>query len=397
LTSPTRDVVDGLAPPYLVIAHHVSSFDPFLISAAIGKPVQYLASDAIFRNPLLKMILSLVGAIPKAKFRSDRNVIRNLLAIRDRGGLIGVFPEGQSSWDGVNQPFLLSTGKLVKLLKIPVVSAKVHGAYHIRPRWSRTKRFGSVEIEFTRLISKEELSTLDADGINGKIAASLEYSVWDRQRRVNQAFRGKRVAEGLEKALFVCPECLSVGTLRSRDDRFGCGSCGMSVRVNDRGFFELPGEDRRGEGKAKPAGAPRFADIREWNLWQTERLKTLLGVWLEDGEAPAPLEDRNVVVTAGERSRALRRVGKGTLSLDKEGLAFVAPGTNRVFGFRDLGGLNVQPKERMEFFYGGELWRFEFPKIVSAYKWYIALNYVRFRLGYAERGIFYGDALATGV
>lgn len=403
LTTDTRSVLDETAAPYLILAHHVSSFDAFFISAVIGKPVQYLASDAIFRNPLMKFLLSLVGAIPKAKFRSDRNVIRNLLEIRDRGGIVGVFPEGQSSWDGANQPFLLSTGKLVKLLKIPVVSAKIHGAYHIRPRWSRSKREGRVEVEFSNLLSKEEAAALSVSEINEKIAASLVYNAWDRQRMANRGFSGPAPAERLEKVLFLCPECASVGTLRSKGAWLACASCGFSVAVNDRGFFESGGRpSARGE-----ADAFRFTDLREWNLWQTGQFKAMLDEGLERTDSrgekgqteaqPPLLADSGILLKTGDRSKALRRAGKGALSLTCEGLAFTRSGTSVRFELKDLQGLNIQPKEHMEFFYRGALWRFEFPVNVSAYKWFIALNHARHRLGCAEKGIFYGDALATGL
>lgn len=380
-----RSVLEETAPPYLVIAHHVSSFDAFFISAAIGKPVQYLASDSIFRNPLMKLLLSLVGAIPKAKFRSDRNVIRNLLAIRDRGGRIGVFPEGQSTWDGVNQPFLLSTGKLVKLLKIPVISAKIHGAYHIRPRWSAMKRKGRVELEFTRLLSIEETETLSVGEINDKIAAALEYNVWNRQRLAKKAFTGLKRAKGLERALYTCPKCEAIGTMRSKGDRLSCTACSFSLKIDDRGFFETE------------SGLFRFRDLREWNLWQAERLKQLLDEGMEGDKGARLLEDSPVTLKAGERTKRLKALGAGTLTLTGDSLVFSGPGEPVRFGLGDMQGLNVQPGEYLELFARGTLWRFGFPVTVSTYKWFVAINYLRLRLGCAEKGIFYGDALATGL
>lgn len=380
-----RSAIEDTAPPYLVIAHHVSSFDAFFISASIGSPVQYLASDSIFRNPLMRLLLSLVGAIPKAKFRSDRNVIRNLLAIRDRGGRIGVFPEGQSTWDGVNQPFLLSTGKLVKLLRIPVISAKIHGAYHIKPRWSASKRRGRVEIEFSKLLSKDETGTLSVAEINDRIAAALAYNVWDRQRAAERAFSGPKPAERLERTVYACPDCDSIGTLRSKGDRLACTACSLSLRIDDRGFFSAG------------SGPFRFRDLREWNLWQADRLKRLLDAGMEGEEVTGLLEDSRVSLMAGERTKRLKALGTGTLTLTGDGLAFFGPGDPIRFDLADMQGINVQPGEYLELFARGTLWRFGFPVTVSAYKWFVAINYLRLRLGYAEKGIFYGDALATGL
>lgn len=374
LSSDTLDIVDRIPPPFMVIAHHVSSFDAFFISALIGKPVQYLASDSIFRNPLMKFLLSLVGAIPKTKFRPDQSIIRTLVDIKNRNGIIGVFPEGQSTWDGVQLPFLLSTGKLVKLIGVPVIAAKIHGAYHIRPRWSRTKRKGSASIDFSLLISPEEIGSLKTTEINERIAHALEYNVWDHQRTANRSFSGTHLAEHIERVLYACPECEQIGTLRSAGVSLSCTTCGMKLNVNRKGFFE----------PASDSVKLFFSDICKWNLWQNK----LLCSRMDNG---LTLSDSDVLLKTGHRMQPLRRTGKGSLLLDGDILTFTMPRTVLSVPLAAIESINIQTKERLEFYYDTVLYHFQFPTSVSAYKWLTAIQYVQGMKGYIKKGVFYGE------
>ena len=95
--------------------------------------------------------------------------------------------------------------------------------------------------------------------INEAIQRDIFEDAWERQRSSPVAYRGRRRAEGLEKALYLCPRCRKVGTLQTRDDRLFC-SCGLSLRYEETGFFEPPDP---------------FATIADWERWQRAALKNM--------------------------------------------------------------------------------------------------------------------------
>ena len=73
-----------------------------------------------------------------------------------------------------------------------------------------------------------------------------------------QPYTGKRLAEGVEYALYLCPRCGGIGTLHGEGDTLVCSGCGLRARYTEYGFFE--GED-----------AP-FSNVRDWDAWQDAEL-----------------------------------------------------------------------------------------------------------------------------
>jgi 1-acyl-sn-glycerol-3-phosphate acyltransferase len=350
-------------PPYVLLANHNNFWDPFFLTSIITDRVYFVTSDMHFHNPVRGWFLRIVGAIPKTKFVSDLETIKNIMRAKQDGGIIGIFPEGRRSWDGHSLPLLYSTAKLVKLLKIPVVVPLLKGAYLSRPRWTTSKRRGRVFVSFKMGFSGEEVRSLSVDQIFERMSGLLRYNEWDFQRRHMIPFQGRRRAESLELTLFMCPHCRSLGRLRSRKHRFFCRSCGYSVHVNTYGFLEKESEKLY------------FENIRDWNLWQLAELGKLLSAKKAEGSAEEVFKDRQVWLYRGERKKPLKKRHFGSLGLYIDRLEFgTLKGEQIRFPLEELSGINVQDQERLEFYHGDSTYRFTFAgERVSAYKWLNAL------------------------
>jgi glycerol-3-phosphate O-acyltransferase / dihydroxyacetone phosphate acyltransferase len=90
------------AGPILLCANHPNNFiDSLLVGAAVRRKVHYLATGAMFRNPLLARFLLACGAIPVYRKQDDPDKMdRNLdtfaacFATFARGRLVAIYPEG---------------------------------------------------------------------------------------------------------------------------------------------------------------------------------------------------------------------------------------------------------------------------------------------------------------
>ena len=93
--------VPRAGPVLLCINHPNNLIDSLLVGAVVDRKVHYLATAALFRNPLVGRFLEACGAIPVYRRQDDpdkldRNTgafeacLRTLAA----GGLIGIYPEG---------------------------------------------------------------------------------------------------------------------------------------------------------------------------------------------------------------------------------------------------------------------------------------------------------------
>ncbi|MFA6366817.1 MAG: lysophospholipid acyltransferase family protein, partial [Candidatus Hydrogenedentales bacterium] len=157
-----REIFDTVKPPFILVGNHSCNMDPFLTNFFVPHPVHWVTSDGNLRSPLMRFLLiKLVGSIPKSKAIPDIETVNWIVEfIRKRKSVVGFYPEGQATWDGTSLPSLVSTAKLVKLLKVPVICAVSRGAFMTKPRWSYGKRKGEMEIEFTQLLDPLSIKQL---------------------------------------------------------------------------------------------------------------------------------------------------------------------------------------------------------------------------------------------
>jgi 1-acyl-sn-glycerol-3-phosphate acyltransferase len=205
--------------PFLLLANHCSNYDGLFLQCFLPEPVHYIITDTLFKKKALRWLFSLAGYIPKKKFVSDARSVKQILITARNGGSIGIMPEGERNWDGRTLHISEATYKLVKLLKIPVVTALFSGSYFFEPRWADTKRRGVIEIEMKLLLDTESISQMSVSQIGDRITSALDHSEFGWQRKRMIPYRGRSLAEKIERLLFICPECGGIGTLRSGGSR----------------------------------------------------------------------------------------------------------------------------------------------------------------------------------
>lgn len=120
----------------IIAANHTSFLDPPLIGASIPYPVHFLAKSELFHNPLMRLLITQLNAIPLTQ-RIDHKAFKKLTASSREGITVVIFPEGTRTPEGTLEPFSPGVALLAKSLNIPVVPAYIHGAFDIWP----TSRF----------------------------------------------------------------------------------------------------------------------------------------------------------------------------------------------------------------------------------------------------------------
>ena len=88
-------------PVLLCINHPNNLIDSLLVGAVVDRKVHYLATAALFRNPIMARFLKAVGAIPVYRRQDDPDKMDKNVGTFDAcvttlaaGGLIGIYPEG---------------------------------------------------------------------------------------------------------------------------------------------------------------------------------------------------------------------------------------------------------------------------------------------------------------
>ena len=240
--------------PYLVLYNHQTTFDQFFVGMAFKGPLYYLASEDLFSNGFVSSIIRyLVAPIPIKKSTSDVRAILNCIKVSREGGTIAIAPEGNRTYSGKTEYMSPAIAPLARKLGVPIALFRIEGGYGVQPRWSDVVRKGKMKAYVSEVIYPEEYASMSDDELFAAIKQGLEVN----EAVADASFKHRKLAEYLERAVYVCPFC-GFSEHESRDDRLRCKTCGREVRY-------LPTKEIEGVGFDFP-----FRFMAEWYDYQAD-------------------------------------------------------------------------------------------------------------------------------
>lgn len=301
-TKITKVGMEDIKPPYLLLGNHNAFFDMSVSAAAtfphFGNYV--VAIDGfIGREGLLRNI----GCVCKRKFTNDTTMVRHLVHVIKRKGIVAIYPEARYSLCGTTAPLPESLGKLCKLLKVPVVTVICHGHHINHPFWNTRHERGvkPTEAEMKLLLTGEDVDSLSVDEINERIVEAFQYDDfrWQKENQVRVACKDRAV--GLEKILYQCPHCKTEYQMESEGVTLRCKACGKEWTMTELG--ELEAND----------GETEYRHIPDWYEWERANVRKEVadGVYAS-GELP-------VTVESLPNAKGYIRLGHGTMTHGMDG------------------------------------------------------------------------------
>ena len=244
----------------LVLMNHQTAFDQFFVSKAIfPRHAYFVASEDLFSLGLLSRLLRwAVAPIPIKKQTTDVNAVMNCIRVAREGGTIAMAPEGNRTFSGLPCHMNPAIVPLVKKLGLPLALFRIEGGYGIQPRWSDVCRKGRMRAYVSRIIEPEEYKAMS----NEELFSLIEKELFVDERENPGTFRHKKLAEYLERAMYVCPWC-GLAEFYSEKDIATCRSCGRQVRY-------LPDQRLEGVGCAFP-----FPYMAQWYGYQCDYVNQL--------------------------------------------------------------------------------------------------------------------------
>lgn len=134
--------------PFLLIANHQSVLDPLLIQSICPRVVYTMAKSTQFAHPIMRWLMPRICSFPVRRYQIDPQAVRYTLQRLHDGEGVGIYIEGERSWDGRLQPARLGTLRLILKAGVPVVPTTIAGSYDVWPRWHRAIRPAPVHIRF---------------------------------------------------------------------------------------------------------------------------------------------------------------------------------------------------------------------------------------------------------
>jgi 1-acyl-sn-glycerol-3-phosphate acyltransferase len=125
----TNVPLDG---PLVVAVSHKSQLDPLFVGMALRREMRFMAKIEIFRVPVLKTLVAMLGAFPVDRGAGDRSALERSLAVVGDGEALLMFPEGtRHKHDEHIHPFFPGVGMIAVRSGAPVIPVAVKGTNRI--------------------------------------------------------------------------------------------------------------------------------------------------------------------------------------------------------------------------------------------------------------------------
>jgi 1-acyl-sn-glycerol-3-phosphate acyltransferase len=160
---------------FLLAANHISHFDPFLISLAVRRKIDWMTMAEFFRSPMLGFLLRAIDAFPAERDRADLKTIRTAIQRLKSGRVVGLFPEGgirdgtRSLLEGA--PLRPGASALAQIAGVPVLPCVILGSDRLysKTQWLPFRRtpiwiaFGNPISHFPELQKSEARERIESD------------------------------------------------------------------------------------------------------------------------------------------------------------------------------------------------------------------------------------------
>lgn len=86
--------------PVILAPNHRAHVDPPYLALISSRPIAFMGKEELFHVPILRQIITRVGAFPVRRGAADRAALRHAVGLLKDGGVVLIFPEGTRSEDG---------------------------------------------------------------------------------------------------------------------------------------------------------------------------------------------------------------------------------------------------------------------------------------------------------
>ncbi len=307
----TESGIDSLNPdePVLYLMNHSSFIDLEIASALIyPKPYHIVCTSDGFvgKDGLMRRI----GCIPTNKFVTDVVLVRDIAhALHNLKSSVLMYPEASYSFDGTTTPLPDTIGKCIKVMNVPVVMISTKGAFHRDPLYNCLQvRDVKISAHMELIIPKEDIAYMTADDIQKIIEKNFTYDHFKWQKENNVKIAESFRADGLNRILYKCPQCLHEGKMKGMGTTLTCGNCGVEYTLNEYGYLEC-------KDSLVPTTHSHkfdFSHIPDWYAWERYEVRKEL-------ESGTYSLDIPVKICMMVNTDSIYEVGTGRLSHDTTG------------------------------------------------------------------------------
>lgn len=141
----------------ILCSNHMSYFDPLLICAYFPRTVYFMAKRELFKNKILSSIVTFFNAFPVNRFSMDRRAISNSVRVLNDEQVLGLFPEGTRSTDGVIREGNKGVGLISMMAKSPIIPVALVGSNKIVQKPHKRLFFPKIKLIYGDVIKIDDI------------------------------------------------------------------------------------------------------------------------------------------------------------------------------------------------------------------------------------------------
>ena len=123
--------------PAILVSNHTSVYDyAVFLFVFFGRTLRYQMAEVLFKKKLLKGFLKCMGGIFVDRESTDYAFMDESQRILDKGGVVGIFPEGRIPEKDEAKPVAFKTGfaHLALSANVPIIPIYTNGRYFGKER-----------------------------------------------------------------------------------------------------------------------------------------------------------------------------------------------------------------------------------------------------------------------
>lgn len=126
--------------PFVLAPVHRSFLDFAIVSGVTRRRLCYMAKDSIFKPKLFRPFLYALGAFPVKRDVADREAMRRVMAVIERGEPVVMFPEGTRRYGPVVEKLHEGPAYVAAKTGVPIVPVGIGGSERAMAKGKRIPR-----------------------------------------------------------------------------------------------------------------------------------------------------------------------------------------------------------------------------------------------------------------
>lgn len=178
----------------IVAGNHPNVLDGLLLLIVSPRPVRFLMAEEMYEHRYLHGLFKALGCIPVYRTKTHNgDALRAAVAALEHGEMLGIFPEGTTSYQGSMQQVKRGVALLALKTGLPIVPFAILGSFEAFPKGTKFPKPKPVEMRFEQPVS---YPTSETDQIPEPVLAQTLEDIRLRILRI----RDRLVLEALQPA-----------------------------------------------------------------------------------------------------------------------------------------------------------------------------------------------------